>query len=147
MFMLTASFSDRSASACHALAFTLISRLRASRTMNNQPSRPRIPREFEPWFEARKRYHLSHATVQMARELGMNPRTLGKLASVRDQPWKLPLPEFIAECYFKAHKRYEPEHVRTLEQAIADKAAKKALQKERKALRACEPKDDAADTP
>jgi hypothetical protein len=27
-----------------------------------------------PWFEARKRFKLSHAQTQMARELGMNPR-------------------------------------------------------------------------
>jgi hypothetical protein len=28
------------------------------------------------WIDARKRYHLSHAPVQMARELGMNPTTV-----------------------------------------------------------------------
>ncbi len=31
------------------------------------------------WIEARKRFHLSHAQVQMARELGMNPKKLRKL--------------------------------------------------------------------
>ena len=28
------------------------------------------------WVEARKRHHLSHAQVQMARELGLDPRKL-----------------------------------------------------------------------
>jgi len=43
-----------------------------------------IPEKLKPWIEARQRYHLSHAQVQMARELGMNPkrsvasRTTGK---------------------------------------------------------------------
>ena len=36
-------------------------------------------RKMQAWNEARKRHHLSHAQVQMARELGMNPKKLGKL--------------------------------------------------------------------
>jgi hypothetical protein len=31
----------------------------------------------------------------MARELGMNPKKLGKLDNHDQEPWKLPLPEFI----------------------------------------------------
>jgi hypothetical protein len=31
----------------------------------------------------------------MARELGMNPRKLGSLTDGGQEPWKLPLPEFI----------------------------------------------------
>jgi hypothetical protein len=40
----------------------------------------RIPADLQTWIDARKRYHLSHAVVQMARELGMNPKKLGGLA-------------------------------------------------------------------
>lgn len=43
-------------------------------TGNTKPSR-----KLQEWIDARKRYHLSHAQVQMARELGMNPRKLGGL--------------------------------------------------------------------
>ena len=43
----------------------------------------------------RKRHHLSHAHVQMARELGMNPKKLGKLDNDDQEPWKAPLPQFI----------------------------------------------------
>ena len=32
-----------------------------------------IPTNLQPWIEARRKFHLSHAHVQMARELGMNP--------------------------------------------------------------------------
>src|SRR5271169_1615354 len=39
----------------------------------------RIPTKLKPWFEARRRFKLSHAQTQMARELGMNPRKLGRL--------------------------------------------------------------------
>jgi hypothetical protein len=58
----------------------------------------RIPTNLLPWFEARKRFKLSHAQTQMARELGMNPRKLGKLANEKQALWKLPLPEFIAKA-------------------------------------------------
>ena len=53
------------------------------------------------WIEARKRHHLSHAQVHMARELGMNPAKLGKIDNHKQEPWKLPLPQFIEELYFK----------------------------------------------
>lgn len=55
----------------------------------------RIPERFQVWIEARKRHGLSHAPVQMARELGMNPKQLGKLDNADQEPWKAPLPEFI----------------------------------------------------
>jgi hypothetical protein len=53
------------------------------------------------WVEARKRYHLTHAQVQMARELGLNPGKLGKISNHRQEPWKAPLPQFIEHLYLK----------------------------------------------
>jgi hypothetical protein len=35
-----------------------------------------IPPRLRVWIQARRRHHLSHAQVQMARELGMNPTTV-----------------------------------------------------------------------
>lgn len=64
----------------------------------------------------------------MARELGLNPKKFGSLATEKQQPWKLPLHEFIAECYFKRFKRVLPKQVRTLEQVIdADDVRRKLL--------------------
>lgn len=54
-----------------------------------------IPAKLQPWIEARKQFRLSDAQVQMAREMGMNPKKLGKLASHKQEPWKAPLPQFI----------------------------------------------------
>ena len=68
---------------------------------NRKTPMKRIPTSLLPWFEARKRFKLSHAQTQMARELGMNPRKLGKLANEKQEQWKLPLPEFIVKCYRK----------------------------------------------
>lgn len=36
-------------------------------------------KSLQDWVEARRRHHRSHEQVQMARELGMNPRNLAKL--------------------------------------------------------------------
>lgn len=40
----------------------------------------KLNQKLQAWIEARQRHRLSHAQVQMARELGMNPATLGKTA-------------------------------------------------------------------
>jgi hypothetical protein len=93
----------------------------------------RIPTKLKPWFEARRRFKLSHAHTQMARELGMNPRKLGSLADGGQEPWKLPLPEFIVECYRKSFGRSEPEHVRSLEEVVQ---AEKRRRKEKQARKA-----------
>jgi hypothetical protein len=58
-----------------------------------------LPPDVQAWVAARKRYHLSHAQVQMARELGLNPGRLGKIANHRQEPWKAPLPQFIEHLY------------------------------------------------
>jgi hypothetical protein len=50
-----------------------------------------LPPQVRAWVEARKRHRLSHAQVQMARELGLNPGKLGKLSNHRQEPWKAPL--------------------------------------------------------
>ena len=46
----------------------------------------------QAWITARKRHRLSHEHLQMARELGMTPKSLDKLDD-HNQSWKAPLPE------------------------------------------------------
>ena len=93
----------------------------------------RIPPKLQPWFDARRKLNLSDASVQMALELGMNPKKLAKLVPVAGQQWKAPLPEFIANCYEKSHGRRTPERVRSLEQTIGDNMKRKEAKRERKA--------------
>ena len=45
----------------------------------------------QAWEEAKKKYRLSNTTVQMVRELGLNPHILGKIANHKQEPWKEPL--------------------------------------------------------
>lgn len=103
----------------------------------------KLPQKLLPWAEARRRHRLSDAHVQMARELGMNPTKLGKLDNPRQEPWKAPLPEFIARLYFERFGRERPVAVLSLEQIAARQQAKKA---ERRATRlAAKSHRDAAD--
>lgn len=85
---------------------------------------PAIPVDLAVWIEARRRYRLSHAQVQMARELGLNPKKFGKLANHDQEPWKLPLPEFIEECYWKRFKKDRPDRVLSIEDVAAARKAK-----------------------
>jgi len=78
------------------------------------------------WIEARKRFHLSHAQVQMARELGLNPRKLGSLANHKQEPWKAPLPVFIEQIYRKRFGKPEPDRVIPIEDKAKEIAAKNA---------------------
>ena len=98
------------------------------------PKKGFIPNKLMPWIEARKKYRLSHAQIQMARELGLNPKKFGSFSNSKQQPWKLPLPEFIEEIYFKRFKKIVQDKVKSIEQMVKDKARKKAESKARKAM-------------
>jgi len=69
----------------------------------------------------------------MAFELGLNPKKFGKLANHRQEPWKLPLPDFIAKLYVKRFGKTVPAPIRTIEQMAAAEAVKKQAKKLRKA--------------
>lgn len=90
-----------------------------------------IPQRLRPWIEARQRWRLSHAHIQMARTLGLNPKEFGKIANHRQEPWKLPLPDFIAHLYAKRFGKM-PEVVKTIEEIAAAELAKKQARRERK---------------
>ena len=66
--------------------------------------------KLEKWQMAKKRHRLSDKQVQMARELGLNPDKLGKIDNHKQETWKLPLPEYIEELYFKHFKKTDYEN-------------------------------------
>jgi len=92
----------------------------------------RIPADLQLWIDARKRFHLSHAQVQMARELGMNPKKFGSLANHNQEPWKLPLPQYIEHLYFKHFGKERPETVASIEDRARQIAAKKLARRKAK---------------
>lgn len=95
----------------------------------------RLDPRLQEWVAARKRHHLSHAHVQKARELGMNPKKLGSLDNHRQEPWKLPLQEFIEQLYEKRFGRVRPPLVLSIEERAKKQAEKLAAEKAAKAER------------
>ena len=85
----------------------------------------KIPEKFKMWIESRKKYHLSHAQIQMARELGMNPKKFGGLANHKQEPWQLPLPQFIEECYEERFGKTRPGTIVSIEDRITEIRRKK----------------------
>jgi len=94
----------------------------------------KLSQDLQDWVEARRHFHLSHAHVQMARELGMNPRKLGKLDNHDQEPWKAPLPQFIEHLYLKRFGTERPEVVMSVEEGARAQNAKRAARKEAKRL-------------
>lgn len=72
--------------------------------------------QMQEWIDARRRCHLSHGQVQMARELGLNPAKLGKIDNHKQEPWKLPLPQFIEQLYFERFGKTTPDNVVSIEE-------------------------------
>jgi hypothetical protein len=98
----------------------------------------------QEWGEARRRHGLSHAHVQMARELGMNPKKVGPIANHRQEQWKAPLPAFIEDLYWRRFGRKRPEVVMSIEQRAAAQWQRKA---ERRATRATRRAGDDPEAP
>jgi len=95
-------------------------------------NQPGLTEEMRRWIEARKRFHLSHTQVQMARELGLNPRKLGSLANHKQEPWKAPLPVFIEQIYLKRFGKTQPDRVISIEKRAREMATRKAEKRERR---------------
>jgi hypothetical protein len=94
--------------------------------------RKRAPDHLQVWVDARKKFHLSHAQVQMARELGFNPKKLGKLANHKQEPWKMPLPQFIEHLYRRQYGRDRPAVVMSIEEKVEMEHRKKLAKRARK---------------
>ena len=107
--------------------------------MTSSPKK--IPQDLKIWVDVRKRFRLSHAQIQMARELGLNPKKFGGLANHRQEPWKVPLPQFIEEIYNKRFKKRMPDSVRTIEEIAAKRQNKKLEKQAKKATNSTPPID------
>jgi len=93
----------------------------------------KIPAKDQMWIDARRQFHLSDTHIQMARELGLNPKKFRKFSNNRQEPWESPLPDFIEEIYFKRFKKERPDVVKSVEQVVKDRNKKRNERKKRKA--------------
>ena len=94
-----------------------------------------LPQKLRPWVDARRRFNLSHAQIQMARELGLNPKKLGGLANHKQEPWKMPLRRYIKHLYKKRFGKDTPDDVRSIEIKVREKRVQKEAKNRTKAVR------------
>jgi hypothetical protein len=80
--------------------------------------------KMQAWIDARRRRHLSHSQIQMARELGLNPAKLGRIDNHKQEPWKLPLPQFIEQLYLERFGKTSPHTVVSIEERYRVEARK-----------------------
>lgn len=113
----------------YGVCLLLLNVIRLEGKLTKMPKAGFIPQKLIPWIEARKRFHLSHAQVQMARELGMNPKKLGGMANHKQEPWKMPLPQYIEYLYEKQFATLSPDDTRSIEARGADKRAQKEAER------------------
>ena len=92
-------------------------------------NKKKIPQKLRDWIDVRKKYHLTDAQIQMARERGLNPKKFGSLANHKQEAWKLPLPEYIEALYEKRFNRASPERVLSIEELVKQRVRKKEQRK------------------
>ena len=94
-----------------------------------------IPQKYREWIEVRKQLKLSHRHIQMARELGITPKKLPRLAKTQGATWKAPLAEYITVLYERRFKRSGPERVRSIEEMAKAEMHKREGRRQRRAAR------------
>ena len=57
------------------------------------------------WAEAKKKCRLNEETVKMAKEMGLNPRSLIKNIPNKSEQWKAPVSIWIQEMYQKRQEK------------------------------------------
>ncbi|NWQ43624.1 hypothetical protein MLOOGBEN_23275 [Bacillus sp. EB106-08-02-XG196] len=62
----------------------------------------------QAWAEAKKRCRLNETDIQMAKELGMTPKSLIKNIPAPNQQWKAPVKVWIRDLYEKKFDRVLP---------------------------------------
>jgi hypothetical protein len=55
----------------------------------------------QEWAEAKRRCRLNDESIQMAKELGLSPRSLIKNIPHAREPWKAPVKDWIQHLYQK----------------------------------------------
>lgn len=84
-------------------------------------------RNSQAWVEAKKRCRLNETDIQMAKELGMTPKSLIKNIPAPNQQWKAPVKEWIRDLYEeKIGRALTAKHA-----VLSEKLKRKAKRKEK----------------
>lgn len=66
----------------------------------------------ELWIEAKKRCRLSDEDIQMAKEIGLNPKSLIKNIPNKSEQWKAPVKVWIRGMYEERKEKAERKKIR-----------------------------------
>ena len=88
----------------------------------------KLSQKHQLWVDAGKKFRLSHAQVQMARQLGLNPKKLGSLANHDQERWKMPLANFIEALFVERFGNNLPDEVLPIEDVAKKNRKAKAQQ-------------------
>ena len=69
------------------------------------------------WIEAKRKCRLNMEDIRMAKEMGLNPRSLIKNIPLQSEQWKLPVKEWIRQMYQKRQEKAAKKKARK-EQAV-----------------------------
>jgi hypothetical protein len=69
------------------------------------------------WIEAKRRCRLNDNDIQIAKELGLNPRSLIKNIPSKTEQWKLPVKDWIHQMYQKRQEKSERKKARKVQAA------------------------------
>ena len=59
----------------------------------------------ELWDEAKRRCHIGDEVIRMAKEMGLNPKSLIKNIPSRSEMWKAPVKDWIHDMYDKRQRK------------------------------------------
>ena len=57
------------------------------------------------WAEAKRRCRLNNEDIRIAKEMGLNPRSLMKNIPSKTERWKLPVKDWIRQMYQKRQEK------------------------------------------
>jgi len=75
------------------------------------------------WIEAKRRCRLNNEDIRIAKEMGLNPRSLIKNIPSKSQPWKSPVKVWIHEIYEKRQEKSAKKKARKERAAATHSAA------------------------
>lgn len=71
------------------------------------------------WVEAKRRCRLNNEDIRMAKEMGLNPRSLIKNIPSKSELWKSPVKDWIHEMYQKRQEKAAKKKARKKQAAVA----------------------------
>jgi hypothetical protein len=71
------------------------------------------------WAEAKKRCRLNNEDIRLAKEMGLNPRSLIKNIPAKSQPWKSPVKVWIRDLYEKRQSKAAKKKARKGQATVA----------------------------